>query len=197
MAECEIPLPCSSTISSFDTAFEIINTGRGGAVRGIQDNPIPSDGVYGSSRGGIGVRGICRPNGTGVVGASESDADSPATGNGVHGSAHFGIGVLGTSVEFAGVSGEGGKFGVHGASEAGNAGFFEIEKDDNNKTVLHAHTRVEAQRLKLSSTQLTKTTDQRCELQPTVAEWRLTWRLPALEGRASSAFGIATTFVRR
>jgi hypothetical protein len=141
MAECEIPLPCSSTISSFDTALEIINTGRGGAMRGIQDNVIPGEGVYGFSRGGIGVRGMSGPHGTGVIGESQNAPDFPSTGTGVSGHAEAGIGVLGKSEINTGVSGEGGKFGVLGSSETGNAGFFEIGNGDNDKTALHAHTR--------------------------------------------------------
>ena len=144
MPECGIPFPCSSTISTFETAFEIINTERAGVIRAIQDNPLPGEAVYGESRAGIGVKGVCRSSGTGIEGAAESDpnADSPSSGNGVCGRAEFGIGVLGTSIGSAGVRGEGGRFGVLGCGgETGIAGFFEIDKKENNKTALHAETR--------------------------------------------------------
>jgi hypothetical protein len=144
MPECGIPFPCSSTVSSFETALEIVNTERGGVIRAIQDNPLPGEALYGESRAGIGVKGVCRSSGTGVEGAAESgvNADSPSSGNGVCGRAEFGIGVLGTSIGSAGVRGEGGRFGVLGCGgKSAIAGFFEINKKENNKTALHAQTR--------------------------------------------------------
>lgn len=84
------------------------------------------DGVYGASSG-YGVHGDSF-SGDGVAGFSNSGdgvAGQSSTGDGVYGESSSATGVYGyTATGFAGVVGEGGSYGVLGASASGLAGYF-------------------------------------------------------------------------
>lgn len=94
---------------------------------GVYGQSTSDAGVAGESTSGYGVLGDSS-SGDGVAGFSSSGdgvAGQSSTGDGVYGESSSATGVYGyTATGFAGVVGEGGSYGVLGASASGLAGYF-------------------------------------------------------------------------
>jgi hypothetical protein len=117
--QCDLSLPCGSSLSSNSTAFSITNAG-GNAIQGHAEGSI---GVFGRSnnRAIVGTQGETSCAGTYAVGGCAT------TGDGVFGRANEGMGVFGRSNNGIGVFGRGNNRAIVGTQgETSCAGTYAV-----------------------------------------------------------------------